>query len=454
MHLAPYVAFVGWKTTWGVAAVCVSMSTAACDGDGNGSGAEAETTGADAEGTGGPSPQTGAGEGTSATSSDPSEGTATTAGPSSTSEENTSSGGGDSTGAGSDTVPVFFAAGVVGRTTYSCDLGMSWTGNRSFDLEGDADVCGEVQPIVCYDETSGCQFMNGDVCETAATCDCDHHPGAEQGIAYGDGWWVATWGWGPPGSVRRSQDGMTWETVVEGTTFGGLAYGNGSFMAGSRQPRVSSDGGATWVDAAAADFQGSGGATIWNLRQLGFARAQGGHFIAIAADGDNTDILLSSDEGGSWWRPAQRPVACLGGNRGILSSEDTIVLLGSAGDVCTSGDGGQSWSTVQVGGDGPGVWDGTRFWWWGNGNAFSSVDGMTWDAQPMNPALNLGAVAVDPDSGVFVAVRGGWQVWYDAQAFYRSENGVEWATLDAGTFEGSHQIRHIAFARSASGVCR
>lgn len=363
--------------------------------------------------------------------------------------------GESSTGPGVRAAPVFFAAGDVGRTTFSCDGGQSWTGNRSYDLDGDPLVCGEVQPVVCYDDASGCQLLDGETCEQqASSCDCDHHPGAVQGIAHGDGWWVASWGWGPPGSVRRSQDGMTWETVIEGTTFGGLAYGNGTFLAGDRQPLVSSDGGETWTEAAPADFQAGNGETIYNLRQLAFAQATGGHFVAIATSGDNLDIMLSSDEGASWWRPEQRPEACLQNNQGILSSPDTIVLLGADGDVCTSTDGGQSWSiAAEFAGGGPGVWDGTRFRTWTGGMAYASEDGLSWTAEPMLPDLSLGTVAVDPATEIMVAVRGGWQNWYERQEFYRSEDGVNWTVLDGGAFEGSHRIRHIAFAQAEIGVC-
>ncbi len=429
-----------------------------CDGGGgDGSDAtESGSTGAASADAGGSS---GDGSGSAATSSpDPSgttTGSPTTATTGVDPSGDDSSGGGDSSGAPVGGVPVFFAAGDIGRTTYSCDMGQSWTGNRSYDLEGDAHVCGEVQPVTCYDEGSGCQFMDGDGCQsTGSNCDCDHHPGAVQGIAYGDGWWVATWGWGPPGSVRRSQDGAQWDIVIEGTTFGGLAYGNGTFMVGGRQPQVSTDGGATWADAAAADFEASNGQTIYNLRQLAFAPAMGGHFVAIATSGDNRDILISSDEGESWWRPDQRPEACLANNQGILSSGETIVLLGRDGDACTSVDGGQTWTVQAVGGSGPGGWDGAQFWWWSGDQAFTSEDGLSWSAQPISPSLNLGTVAVDPLTGTFVAVRGGWQNWYDEQEFYRSEDGVTWEVLDGAAFEGSHRIRHIAFAQSESGVCQ
>ncbi len=405
---------------------------------------------------------------TGSTSSDPSSTGSATAGPTSssgsaastgttTTEPGDSSGGSSdgesSTGPGVRTAPVFFAAGDVGRTTFSCDGGASWTGNRSYDLEGDSQVCGEVQPVTCYDDASGCQLLNGENCEQQATnCDCDHHPGAVQGIAHGDGWWVASWGWGPPGSVRSSQDGINWETVVSGTTFGGLAYGNGTFLAGDRQPLVSSDGGATWTDAAPADFQAANGETIYNVRQVAFAPAAG--FVVIATSGDNRDILLSSDEGTSWWRPEQRPEACLQNNQGILSSPDTVVLLGGDGDVCTSNDGGQTWSVAsEFASGGPGVWDGTQFRTWNGGTAYASDDGLTWTSEAMAPDLRLGTVAVDPSTGSFVSVRGGWQNWYDAQEFYRSEDGVNWTVLDAAQFEGSHRIRHIAFAQAETGAC-
>ncbi len=135
---------------------------------------------------------------------------------------------------------------------------------------------GSTQPVVCYDDATGCQLVDGDACEQQATnCGCDHHPGAVQGLAHGDGWWVATWGWGPPGSVRRSQDGQTWQTVVEGTTFGGLAYGDGTFLLGARTPQVSVDGGATWTEGGPADFEAVSGATIHNVRRVAYAPAQG-----------------------------------------------------------------------------------------------------------------------------------------------------------------------------------
>lgn len=443
-----YLAGMGWR--WSLGGLAMTVAVACVADDASEDTDAAGSTGVELPSTG---PSTSA---SASTSSGPVGSTGMTATVSSGGEASEGSTAGESsTGPGVRTAPVFFAAGDVGRTTFSCDRGQSWTGNRSYDLEGDPLVCGEVQPVTCYDDASGCQLLNGENCEQQAIdCDCDHHPGAVQGIAHGDGWWVASWGWGPPGSVRRSQDGVTWESVVEGTAFGGLAYGNGTFLAGDRQPLVSSDGGATWTEAAAADFQAANGETISNVRQVAFAQAVGGHFVAIATSADNLDIMLSSDEGASWWRPEQRPEACLQNNQGILSSPETIVLLGADGDVCTSVDGGQSWYIgAEFAAGGPGVWDGTRFRTWNGGTAYTSDDGLSWTAEPMVPELSLGTVAVDPSTGAMVAVRGGWQNWYERQEFYRSDDGVNWTVLDGAAFEGSHRIRHIAFAEAQTGAC-
>ncbi len=131
-----------------------------------------------------------------------------------------------------------------------------------------------------------------------------------------------------------------------------------------------------------------------------------------------------------------------------------MVLLGASGDVCTSADGGQTWTVQSVfPAGGSGAWDGSQFRAWADGQAYASEDGLTWTSEPMVPDLRLGAVAVDPSTGSLVAVRGGWQNWYAQQEFYRSEDGVTWTVLDPSQFEGSHRIRHIAFAEAETGAC-
>src|SRR5690606_6858809 len=94
----------------------------------------------------------------------------------------TSTGGGGSAG-----VPLFVAQGHLGRTVISCDGGQSWTADQSNDAEAQCWSGPDDEP------------------------DCDHDPGAGRGIVFADGWFVATFGWGPPGGIVRSRDGVAWE---------------------------------------------------------------------------------------------------------------------------------------------------------------------------------------------------------------------------------------------------
>ncbi len=87
---------------------------------------------------------------------------------------------------------------------------------------------------------------------------------------------------------------------------------------------------------------------------------------------------------------------------------------------------------------------------WSRGQVHRSSNGTDWTSEPTTPSdLQLGPVAVS-DDGTFVAVRGGWQVWYENQEFYRSEDGVTWETLDASSYTGSHPIRDIHFGYVAA----
>jgi hypothetical protein len=101
------------------------------------------------------------------------------------------------------------------------------------------------------------------------------------------------------------------------------------------------------------------------------------------------------------------------------------------------------------------VWAGNRFVLWGTGVAYESTDGELWTATPTVPAnLTLGPVAYNPETGTFVGVRGGWQVWYDEQRFYRSGDGVRWDTLTSADAPGGHPLRFIAFGRGQpSAAC-
>lgn len=318
--------------------------------------------------------------------------------------------------------PIFVAQGHVGRTTVSCDDGRTWVADQSMDDE-----------LRCFEDGA----------------DCDHHPGAAKGIVYGGNRFFATFGWGPPGSVQRSRDGVSWTSLTEETRFGGIAFGNGTLVLGSRRAARSTDGGETISDGIDT------GLAVHNVRRLGFGEVDGGRFLLYGSSGGASDLVLSSDGGASWWHPEDRPADCKSSQTsgGIVSGGGVLLLASGDAQVCRSADGGDTWTVVDLPGSSNAqvVWTGDGFRTWGTGVTFFSPDGETWTEGTTTPAnLRIGAVARSPETGTIVAVRGGWRTWYEDQVFYRStDGGTTFEALPDGAYVGSHPIRFIAFGRGA-----
>jgi len=357
-------------------------------------------------------------------------------------------------------VPVFVAQGDIGRTMISCDDGKTWKANRSWELEGDAAVCGKKAKVECY--ALSCQFMQAGQCKTKDPCDCDHHPGAPMGMTYGNGWFVGTWGWGPPGSVRRSQDGVKWDTVIKDSSYGGIDFGAGRIITGGRTPKISDDGGKTWTDGAKADLKDPTG-TVWNVRSFAFVKVGGanGRFVITGESGTKRDILISADKGKTWTRPTNLERTCASGVLGIAGGGGVIVVVSRNKSVCYSTDAGKTFKKVTVP-DAPAskpIWDGKAFHFWLTNKRYSSPKGKTWTMTPLKLVggtgrVQLGAISRSDKTGTYVAVRGGWNNWYSKQSFYRSTDGVNWQELAKSDYVASHRIRHIRFGfvkRSAKG---
>lgn len=383
------------------------LSLAACTGDlgsGDGDGEDTGSGGTTGAGNGaGPGRgPTGPGNGGGTTSGTASGGAAT---------GGNGSGGGDPPGL----VPTFVAQGHLGRTTISCDDGQTWIANTSVD--------------------DGARCFEGGL-------DCDHTAGAGRGLAYGDGWWVATFGWGQPGEVRRSKDGIDWEPVITGTTFADIAYGNGVWMANNNPPRISTNA-LDWEESPAGYLPLEAG----NVRAITFVDYDSGRFIITAESGDARDMMVSSDGGQTFWHPASRPDQCLSYARGLASGNGVVVAASGNGHVCTSSDGGDTWTVVELGeslSSNP-VWDGSQFLVWQGSTVYRSPDGMTWANEATVPSnISIGAVTRG-SGGTFVATNDGWMVWYEKQKMYRSTDGVSWTELEAGKYTGSHPINFIEF---------
>ena len=191
----------------------------------------------------------------------------------------------------------------MGRTAISCDDGQSWIHDTSLD------------------DDARC-FTDG--------LDCDHHAGSGKGLAWapdgeGGGHFFATFGWGQPGGIDRSSDGVTWERKLGDTTFGGLAFMDDTLVAGSRTARVSGDRGETFSAGIDTGLNG------WNARRAGVA---GGRFVLV---GDDSDVVWSEvfDDNG-----CMLGIACECGGATCEEGSGTAYCVysgctnGANGDVC------------------------------------------------------------------------------------------------------------------------
>jgi hypothetical protein len=346
--------------------------------------------------------------------------------------------------AGTARVPVFIAQGEGGRTTLSCDDGRTWVGNRSWDLQGDPLVCGSTQAIACYTDT--CSYLINGTCQQR-TC-CNDTPDNAKGIAYGGGAFVATWGWGSPGAVRRSTNGLDWTTTLPDDTFGGVAYGSGHFVVSSRFPFLSGDG-VSWDAGQTANYVYNG-MELWSVRSFAYSEYGGGRFVGVAS-GNGLDVMVSSDDGDTWWQPTVLPAGCgngVGDYGSIVSGNGVIVMVGEDGNACRSEDGGKTWSVAPTGAAqvlSRGVWTGSEFMFWGDdAYRLTSADGATWTKTAMLTPLRLGPVARSP-GGTLVAAGPSVYTGYAQQKFWRSTDGLTWDALPPGSFVPSHPIFHIAF---------
>jgi hypothetical protein len=326
------------------------------------------------------------------------------------------------------TVPTFVAIGYEGRSIASCDDGQTWTGNRSDD-----------EKVKCFEPT-----------------DCDHDGKAGRGIAFGQGWFVANYGWGMPGNIRRSRDGFTWETVDTGSNFASMMFGNGLFIAASRISKVSIDG-KTWTNAAVADIKFNGD-TVWNFRRGAFV---GTGFLMF---GDGPSAVFSVD--GKSWTQRSIPATCGVGQweGGIAYGNGSIVTVAPNGAVCRSVDDGATWTggMILARTDSRLLFSGTEFVTWGGGKMFRSKDGTNWSSTPLVKRVGGVPSAGDPSigpvarsaGGTFVAISGGWGDWYEKQRFYRSADGVTWDELDASRYTKGHPMTSIVWGESLQNACK
>lgn len=334
-------------------------------------------------------------------------------------------------------VPVIVAAGHMGRTMLSCDGGLSWIHDQS-----------DSATAVCYNSTDP-NFV-----------DCDHNASAGHGIDYdGQGHFYVSFGWGAPGTIRRSTDGINWETIYTGTRPGqGIFAFNDKLLLFWDLYHVSSDAGQTWTLLSSAV---SPAATMFNPQPYKF-----GSKVLVIAGEATTGAATSDDEGVTWQsNPSVSQNGFMSGvtygngiyvGAGSYSTSPTATLTSS-----TSTD-GLNWTSHDVL---PGVYsswqtnpvyDGQSFMIWRAGKRFKSTDGAAWTQDtfttddttfPINSFA--GVVYFDSVTHRLLAITG----FYANQRAFWSSDGLTWHKLSASNFTGGHPIRYFVSGYADSSVC-
>ena len=358
--------------------------------------------------------------------------------------------------AGPDLVPVFVAVGKQGRRAISCDDGRTWKNDVSVD---DAWPVNEQYRCFSGDFT----LPDGGTQST----DCDHNAYSSTSLVHLGGAFLHTLGWGAPGTFFRSTDGVSWQQVAMGANVTDLMVGNSRLITATRNARKSDDLGVTWTMSPEIPVS-NGANTIWNVRGGTYGA---GTYLVTSQDGANLDFAYSRDEGATWSRPTMQGGGRLdgcGAPHPVFGGGVFVTMNWSQSQnatvVCRSTDDAATWTTSTIAGDfieGRPVWTGTEFMAWSNGKVHRSPDGAVWTSSNtqtrrggvLSGGPNPNPVARNAD-GTFVGVKGGWQVWYEQQRFYRSTDGVIWDELEVADAKRGHPITVMAAGvASRSNVC-
>lgn len=334
----------------------------------------------------------------------------------------------DDAGPTPEGVPTLVAIGKLGRIATSCDGGRTWPHDFSDD---DAASCVGI--------------------------DCDHHRGSSTGLTWGGGYFWASFGWGEPAMrVMRSRDGVDWETVYDSADlhFAGLAWAEDRLVGATTQPHSSTDGGRTFEGAEWPTWDVPEGQ--WPVgRQIGFAPVDGGRIAVVAGAGDGSwGAIVTSADGGRTYAPAAVDADCRGYSRPLAFGGGAWVLPWAfQGVVCTSVDGGASWTANRIADGEPlsnAIFTGTEHVVYAPSRALRSPDGLAWTEAASD--ADVGPVAFDPSRGTYAAVRR--DSGYETQRFLHSTDGLAWAELPEGAHVRGHPITHLAFGwGAADGAC-
>jgi hypothetical protein len=314
---------------------------------------------------------------------------------------------------------VFLAFGKMGRTIMSCDDGVTWINNRSDDDKARCWVDKDPNYV-----------------------ECDHHATSSVGLdVASDGWFYAQYGWGFNGTVRRSRNGVAWETVRKDGWGGGLA------VSGTTIFSLWSTGWATSAESFDHGFAHRAGQKLFVVGrlkgELGVSLDAGSSWTVAPTFGSGSDVSFAEGNG----------ILVATMNQDTPSNPSSRPAFASR-----SSDNGKTWQNIMVDAESWSanvIFNGSQFVNWSAGRTLRSSDGVKWtSAAAVGAAKFGGSVALNLRTGTYATVVGNWGAWYDNQVALRSTDGITWTKLDAAHFAGGHPIVKVVQGAMDIDACK
>lgn len=326
-------------------------------------------------------------------------------------------------------VQIFLAAGKMGRTVMSCDDGLTWINDHS---DNDNARC----------------WVDGD----PNYVECDHSAASFTGLdTSADGWLYTQYGWGYDGTIRRSRNGNSWETVRTGGWGGGLAVSNNKVVQLWESGwSISSNQGQAWQAIPNGNYSNFDHAFIYRAKEKLFVVGRQNGELAVSQNSGLTWSVVPSFQDG--W-----------GNNSFAEGNGVIVSIGersvqgspTLGFAARSVDNGLTWKAVQVfqnqSWSSEIIFNGTYFVAWSNGRKYQSTDGAAWTS--VVSSWGEGNIAYNANTQTYVGISDSWGNYYDKQKAYRSKDGITWTKLDTAHFRGGHPIGKTILAEVDASAC-
>jgi hypothetical protein len=293
--------------------------------------------------------------------------------------------------------PVFLAQGYGKRLVVSCDAGRTW----SFEIPGSGS-------------------------------NADHDVGSPHGVVWGNGVFVAFWGWGTPAVVEHSANGKDWvQAKYSGNSLSEPMFEGGYFVAGGGHVGASSRDGNIWTAVRGHDQVGNGGI----VRAYGSGILNGKPVFV----GSGAGRYVQSQDNGVTFQPGTGPAACgdnLNHESGDIrgAGDGQLFIVTNPGQVCRSTDGGKTWvsrTAIANGGITDVVFAGGMLHAFAGTRVSRSADGGSWTSTnltvPGNVALaHVGYAADGANAGVWVAAN------TNGSQFFHSMDGITWTRAGGG----------------------